>query len=98
MTENLTKELPTKEEIVEILKKVKDPETEFSIFDLRLIKYIDYREKDKTLIINASFNSRMPHCKSCQFLSFKIIDTITKNLENEFYKYSGIENIEYIDI
>jgi metal-sulfur cluster biosynthetic enzyme len=91
------KDLPGKNDIIQILKKIKDPETEMSIFDLGLIKNIDYKEKDKTLIINIALRSHMPSCKTCQFISLKIIDTITSNLEKEFLKYPAIEKIEFVD-
>lgn len=36
-----------KKSIIEILKKIKDPESEQSLYDLQIVKHIDYKEEKK---------------------------------------------------
>ncbi len=87
--------LPTKEEIVKILKEVKDPETDMSVFDLGLVKYVDYAEEKKTLIISCDFLRRNPSCVGCLPIAWMVQKKITDELSERFLSYDGIEAVEF---
>ncbi len=55
----------TTDKIVEILKEIKEPETGISLFDLSLIKYVDYQKENKALIVKCDFIRRNPTCVGC---------------------------------
>jgi len=87
--------LPTKEEIDEILKKVKDPESQMSLFELGLVKYIDYREETRTLVVKLDFIRRNPTCVGCLPIAWFVQKKITDDLAKEFLSYKGIEHVEF---
>ncbi len=95
MKGNTIGKLPTKEEIVEILKKVKDPESEMSVFDLGLIKHVDYLEEKKTLIVSCDFLRRNPSCVGCLPIAWMVQKKITDDLSKEFLKYDDIDAVEF---
>ncbi len=87
--------LPTKEEIVKILKEVKDPETEMSVFDLGLVKHVDYLEENKTLILKCDFLRRNPSCIGCLPIAWLVQKRITDDLSKKFLAYEGITAVEF---
>ena len=87
--------LPTKEEIVKILKEVKDPETEMSVFDLGLVKHVDYLEEKKTLILKCDFLRRNPSCIGCLPIAWLVQKRITDDLSKKFLAYEGITAVEF---
>ncbi len=89
--------IPTKEEILEILESVKDPESEMSVFDLGIVKHIDYRETTGTLVINVDFKRRNPSCVGCVPIAWLLQKKITEELSAKFLKYPGVKSVEYID-
>ncbi len=89
--------LPTREEIITILQRLKDPETEESLFDLALVRHIDYREQDGTLVINIDFKGRMPSCPGCVPIAWLVQKGITDALVVEFLRYPAIKRVEFID-
>lgn len=84
-----------KESIIEILKKIKDPESEQSLYDLQIVKHIDYKEEKKKLIIALDFNSRMPNCIGCKPIAWMIQKKIVEQLENEFFKFEEVKQIDF---
>jgi len=87
----------TKEETVSILKSVKNPETEQSIFDLGIVKNIDYQESTGKLVINVDFKRRNASCIGCVPIAWMLQKKITEELSKEFLKYPGVKSVEYID-
>lgn len=75
--------MPSKEDIVAILKRVKDPEAEKSLFELALVHSIDLRE-DGTLVINIDFKRRTPFCPACVPIAWLVQKGITDALAEEF--------------
>ncbi len=86
--------LPSKEEIVAILKEVKDPETDMSVFDLGLIKHIDFVENKKTLVIKCDFLRRNPSCAGCLPIAWMVQKKITDELSKRFLVYEDIDVVE----
>ena len=84
-----------KENIIEILKKIKDPESEQSLYDLQIVKHIDYKEEEKKLIITLDFNSRMPNCIGCKPIAWMLQKKIVEHLENEFFEFEEVKQIDF---
>ncbi len=91
----MVKDLPDKREITEILKNIKDPESGISIYELNLIKAIDYVEKERKLIIHIDFKRRTPSCPACASIAWLIQKRITDELTKSFLKYQKIETVEF---
>jgi metal-sulfur cluster biosynthetic enzyme len=89
--------IPSKDEIVSILKSVSDPETEESVFDLGIVKNIDYQESTGRLIINVDFKRRNPSCVGCVPIAWMLQKKITEKLSEKFLEYPGVKSVEYID-
>ncbi|RMG59769.1 MAG: DUF59 domain-containing protein [Deltaproteobacteria bacterium] len=89
--------IPGREEIIDILKRVKDPETEMSVFDLGLVRSVDFNEVTGKLIINIDFRRRNPSCAGCVPIAWLVQKKITENLAEEFMKFGGIKSVEFID-
>jgi len=87
--------LPSEKEIVEILRSVKDPESELSVFDLGLVKSVDYSEKNKTLIVKCDFLRRNPSCAGCLPIAWLVQKRITDELSEKFLEYDGIDSVEF---
>ncbi len=89
-------EIPSKDEIVGILKEVKEPETEMSVFELGLVKYVDYQQANKTLVVKCDFARRNPSCVGCVPIAWMLQKKITDELSKKFMQFKGIESIEFI--
>lgn len=90
--------LPSREDIESILRTVKEPETGLSLWDLGLVKAIDYIEAEKKLLIYVDFRSRLPSCPACVGIAWNLQRSVLENLFDEFYKYEGIKEIELRDV
>ena len=84
-----------KENIIKILKKIKDPESEQSLHDLQIVKHIDYKEEEKGLIITLDFNRRMPNCIGCKPVAWMVQKKIVEHLENEFFEFEEVKQIDF---
>ena len=84
-----------KENIIKILKKIKDPESEQSLYDLQIVKHIDYKEEEKGLIITLDFNRRMPNCIGCKPVAWMVQKKIVEHLENEFFEFEEVKQIDF---
>ncbi|MBW1980874.1 MAG: DUF59 domain-containing protein [Deltaproteobacteria bacterium] len=89
--------IPSKEQIVSVLEKVKDPESSLSLLELGIVKNVDYEESTGKLLINIDFRSRNPSCVGCIPIAWLIQKKITDELSSEFLKYPGVKAVEYID-
>ncbi|NPA15518.1 MAG: DUF59 domain-containing protein [Deferribacteres bacterium] len=89
------KKIPAKEEVVEILKSVSDPETNLSVYELNLIKAIDYVEEEEKLIIYIDFRARTPSCPACAPIAWIVQKRITDELSKAFLAYPGIKSVEF---
>lgn len=85
----------SKEKIIDKLKKIKDPESELSIYELKMIRYVDYEKKDKKLLIALDFNRRMPSCIGCKPIAWMIQKKIVKELGKEFSMFKEVKDIEF---
>ncbi len=88
--------VPSKDEIVEILKEVKDPETEMSVFDLGLVKYADYVEEKRHLVVKCDFLRRNPSCVGCLPIAWMVQKKITDELSKRFMAYEDIDSVEFL--
>ena len=89
--------IPTREEIISILKSVKDPESELSVFDLGIVKNIDYQESTGKMIVNVDFKRRNPSCIGCMPIAWMLQKKITEELSKRFLEYPEVKSVEYID-
>ncbi len=89
--------LPNQEDIKKLLKSVKDPQTDTSIYELGLIKSVDYIEKEKKIIVVVDFLRRNPSCVGCLPIAWMVQKSITDKLYKLFSKYDGIDIVEFID-
>ncbi len=89
--------IPGKKDILEILKRVRDPETDMSVFDLGLVKSIDYNEQTGCLLINVDFKRRNPSCAGCVPIAWFVQKKITERLAFEFLKFEGVKSVEFVD-
>lgn len=83
-----------KEDVINLLKKIKDPETEISIYDLGLI--YGYTIKNNSIDIFVNFQRNTPSCFFCKIISWKIIEDISNNLV-EIFKENGFEKIRILE-
>ena len=81
--------------IIKILKKIKDPESEQSLYDLQIVKHIDYKEEEKELIITLDFNRRMPNCIGCKPVAWMVQKKIAEYLENDFFEFEEVKQIDF---
>jgi len=87
--------LPDRKAIEAILKEVKDPETGLSVFELGLVKAVDYMEEQKRLIVTVDFRRRTPSCPGCLPIAWHLQGTIMDELSHLFMTYEGIESVEF---
>jgi metal-sulfur cluster biosynthetic enzyme len=81
-------------EIVNIFKRVKDPETGENILNLGIVT--GYTIKDKEIEIFMDFMSRENACFFCKIVAWSLINKISEDLIEEFRKI-GFEKIRLID-
>ena len=93
----MVKVLPSREDIEGILKRIKEPETGFSLWELGIVKAIDYIEDEKKLLIYVDFESRLPSCPACVGIAWNLQKGIAKRLFEEFSRYKGVKEIELRD-
>lgn len=84
----------TKESVIDVLKRVRDPETDLSLYDLGVVKYVDYEDEGRKLIVAFDFDSRMPSGLCCKPLAWIVQKKMVDELEREF---SGIEEVKEIE-
>ena len=89
--------LPEKEDIIRILGNIKDIETEMSVLDLGLIKWIDYIEGERKLLVNVDFRRRTPSCLFCVPIALLEQKKIMDEIVEEFLRYEGINKVEFVD-
>lgn len=85
----------TKERIVELLKRIKDPETELCLHDLGVVKYIDYEPGRRKLIICLDTHRRTPSCLGCQPIAWMVQRRIEDDLRRELSGPYEITEIEF---
>ena len=73
-----------KRRIDEVLDRVKDPESGYSVADLGLIQRLRYNDEKKELYIFADFLSHQPGCMTCVGIASVVIDGIRRRLVEEF--------------
>lgn len=85
----------TKESVIDVLKRVRDPETDLSLYDLAVVKYIDYEDEGRKLIVALDFDSRMPSGLCCKPLAWIVQKKMVDELEREFSRIEEVEEIEF---
>ena len=86
----------TKEQIVDILRTIKDPETEMNIVDLLLVDDIVIRDNGKTVVIDMGFQKKNPDCKACVPLAWYIQGKIIRKIEKYVGQLPGVETVEVL--
>lgn len=85
----------TKVSVIDVLKRVKDPETDLSLYDLGVVKYIDYEDEGQKLIIALDFDSRMPSGLCCRPLAWMVQKKMVDELERELLEIEEVREIEF---
>lgn len=73
-----------KRRIDDVLDRVKDPESGYSVAELGLIHRLRYNDEKRELYIFADFVSHQPGCMTCVGIASVIIDGIRRRLLEEF--------------
>lgn len=83
-----------KRRIDEVLDRVKDPESGYSLAELGIVQRLRYNEGKKQLYIFADFVSHQPGCMACVGISSVIIDGLRRRLLEEFGReFPGVQPI-----
>lgn len=77
------------------LKRIKDPESELSLFELELVQHIDYENIGRKLIIALDFDRRMPNCMGCKPIAWIIQKKIVDELKSEFLGFDEVQDIDF---
>jgi metal-sulfur cluster biosynthetic enzyme len=83
-----------KEKIIEILKRVKDPETGVDIVTLGLIYGFTIDENITEIWVD--FQGNTPDCNFCKTIAWSIIEKISNDIMEEFKK-EGYKNIKVVE-
>jgi metal-sulfur cluster biosynthetic enzyme len=83
-----------KEKIIEILKRVKDPETGVDIVTLGLVYGFTIDENVTEIWVD--FQGNTPVCNFCKTIAWSIIETISNDIMEEFKK-EGYKNIKVVE-
>ncbi len=75
------------DEVISLLRSIRDPEFGVSIVELGLIERVNVEEKNVTVFVN--FNRSLPHCKSCIPLAWMVIRAVLREMERAL-KGAGI--------
>lgn len=82
------------EKIIELFKKVKDPETSNSIYDLNLV--YGYTAHEDSIDIFVNFQGNTPSCYFCKIIAWNIIEKISDDLIKTFKK-NGFNKIRILE-
>lgn len=80
--------------VIDLFKKVKDPETESSVYDLNLI--YGYTLNDDSIDIFVNFQGNTPSCFFCKAIAWNIIEKISNDLIKTF-KEAGFKKIRILE-
>jgi len=80
--------------IIDLFKKVIDPETSKSIYDLNLV--YGYTLDDDSIDIYMNFQNSTPSCFYCKIIAWNIIEKISNDLI-ETFKNSGFMKIRILE-
>jgi len=83
-----------KEKIIEILKRVKDPETGVDIVTLGLIYGFTIDENITEIWVD--FQGNTPECNFCKTIAWSITEKISNDIMEEFKK-EGYKNIKVVE-
>lgn len=81
-------------QLVEILKKIKDPETDIDIVNSGYVYGLTLT--DELTEIWMDFNQRVPGCNFCKVVAWKLIETISGKIV-EVLQQSGYKNIKVVE-
>ncbi|MCX8095534.1 MAG: iron-sulfur cluster assembly protein [Caldisericia bacterium] len=82
------------EKVIEIIKKIKDPETQESIYNLGLVT--GFTIEDDSIDLFMDFISRTNACFFCKIIAWDLINKISEDLINEL-KNIGFQRVRLID-
>lgn len=83
-----------KKKIIEILKRVKDPETGMDIVTLGLVDGFTVEENLTKIFVNFQVNT--PACFFCKTIAWKIIEDLSNRIVEEFEK-EGYYNVRVVE-
>lgn len=82
------------EKVISLFKKVKDPETNSSVYDLNLI--YGYTLEDNSIDIFVNFQGNTPSCFFCKAIAWNIIEKISNDII-ETFKRAGFNKIRILE-
>ena len=91
------KPLPDRDDIIEILRSIKDPETGMSIFELGLVRVVDYDEKERCMIVRIDFKRRLPACAGCVPLAWSVQKGITDELSKRLLAFTEVKSVQFTE-
>ncbi len=94
---DIEKTLPDRDDIIKILRSVKDPETGISVFELGLVRAVDYEEGEERIIIRIDFKRRLPDCAGCVPIAWSVQKAITDGLSKRFLAYKGVKVVQFTE-
>ena len=86
----------TKEQVLEVLRTIKDPETEMNIVELLLVNDIQIQADGATVIVDMGFQRKNPDCKVCVTLAWYIQSKIIKKIETLVGQLPGVKTVEVL--
>jgi metal-sulfur cluster biosynthetic enzyme len=86
----------TKTDVMDVLKTIKDPETELDIVELLLVNDVTVRADGKQVIVDMGFQRKTPGCKACVTLAWYIQSKIIRKIEDQVSALPGVESVEVL--
>ena len=86
----------SKEQVVDVLKTITDPETDMNIVELRLVDDVRIEDDGKTVVVDMGFQRRNPDCKACVTLAWYIQGKIIRKIEEKVGQLPGVETVEVL--
>lgn len=86
----------TKEQVVEVLRTIKDPETEINIVELLLVNDVRILPDGVTVVVDMGFQRKNPDCKACVPLAWYIQSKIIKKIETLVGQLPGVKTVEVL--
>ncbi len=86
----------TREQVMQALRQVRDPETNMDIVELLLVNDIRIEDDGKTVVVDMGFQRRNPDCKACVVLAWYIQNKIIQKIEKYVGQLPGVETVDVL--
>lgn len=86
----------TKEQVIDVLKTIKDPETNLDLLELLLVNDVTISDDGHTVTVDMGFQRRNPSCKACVVLAWYIQSKLIRKIEERVGALPGVEQVEVL--